>query len=187
MSRRHKVHFPNDLYFVTLTIVGWIDIFTRREYCDLIIENLKYCKEHKGLTIYAYVIMSNHIHMIARCDEPKGLSLVLADFKSYTAKKILEIVYSAKESRKDWMIHVFKFYAKLRKGHQEHMVWEPGSHPIHLYSKKVILQKLNYIHENPRAAGLINAPEYWSYSSCSNYAGMPSVMEVTLLDEAYQL
>ena len=64
MSRRHKVHFPNDLYFVTLTIVGWIDIFTRRDYCDIIIENLKYCKEHKGLTIYAYVIMSNHMHMI---------------------------------------------------------------------------------------------------------------------------
>ena len=107
--------------------------------------------------------------MIARCDEPKGLSLVLADFKSYTAKKILEIVYSSKESRKDWMIHVFKFYAKLRKGHQEHMVWEPGSHPIHLWSKKVILQKLNYIHRNPVAAGMVELPEHYLYSSASNY------------------
>lgn len=186
MSERYKIHYPNDLYFVTLTIVGWIDLFTRRDYCEVIIENLKFCKEHKGLNIHAYVIMSSHIHMIVSSDRREGLAKTLREFKSYTARLILELVYTPGESRKEWLMHNLKFFANRFRPNREHMVWKADNHPIHLWSKKVTLEKLNYIHENPRAAGLTYAPEYWVYSSLSNYLDMPSKMEVSLLDIAYE-
>lgn len=63
----------DELYFVTLTVTDWIDIFTRRIYSDLIIENLTYCQQHKGLNIYAYFIMTNHIHLVANAAEGGSL------------------------------------------------------------------------------------------------------------------
>ncbi len=76
-------------YFITFTIVGWIDVFTRRDYCDIVIKNLKYCQEHKGMELYAYVIMPSHIHLIARNKDGK-LNEIIRDFKSVTAKEIIK-------------------------------------------------------------------------------------------------
>ena len=91
MSEFRKANIPHATYFVTLTVVGWIDIFTRRDYTDEIIKNLKYCQENKDLEIFAYVVMPSHIHLI--CRRNKGLlNDLLRDFKSYTAKEILKKV-----------------------------------------------------------------------------------------------
>jgi putative transposase len=68
MSEKYKT-YPNGLFFVTLTTVGWIDVFTGNEYCDEIINNLNYCIENKGLIIYAFCIMPSHIHMVAEVKE----------------------------------------------------------------------------------------------------------------------
>jgi putative transposase len=70
------------LYFVTLTVTDWVDIFTRRIYSDLVIQNLQYCQQHKKLNIYAYVLMTNHLHLVANVEEGI-LSDVLRDFKTY--------------------------------------------------------------------------------------------------------
>lgn len=65
MSENKKTT-PDDLYFVTLTVVDWINLFDRQVYKNIIVDNLNYCVEKEGLDIYAYVIMSNHLHMICR-------------------------------------------------------------------------------------------------------------------------
>ena len=82
---------PNELYFVTLTIVDWIDIFTRQVYFDFIIDNLKYCQENKSLEVYEYVIMTNHIHMICLGKEIP-LSDILRDFKTFTSKILFKLI-----------------------------------------------------------------------------------------------
>jgi len=69
------------IYFLTFTIVGWVDIFTRKECKDIIVDSLKYCNKNKGLSIHAYVIMSNHIHLIVSAREDSGgLSGIIRDF-----------------------------------------------------------------------------------------------------------
>lgn len=60
---KYRILEQQGLNYLTLTIVGWIDIFSRQRYRDIVIESLKYCQEHKGLHINAYVIMSNHVHL----------------------------------------------------------------------------------------------------------------------------
>jgi len=64
MSRNYKFHDQERPYFVTFSVVRWIDVFTRREYKDIPVESLKYCIANKGLQLYAWVIMSNHVHLI---------------------------------------------------------------------------------------------------------------------------
>jgi REP element-mobilizing transposase RayT len=64
MSRKHKFLNPEGLYFVSFAVVYWLDVFTRNEYKDILVENLKYCQENKGMEIIAWCIMTNHVHLI---------------------------------------------------------------------------------------------------------------------------
>lgn len=189
MSNRYKIHDQYGLNFITLTVVGWIDIFTRKKYRDLILENLNYCKKNKGLKIHGYVFMTNHIHMVVSTDGTKMLSSILRDFKSYTAKLILNDVRETKlESRKSWLLHLFKYFTSRNKRDSQLQFWQGDNHPMSLESIKFIRQKLEYIHNNPVRAGLVAMPQYYIYSSASNYLenGM-GVMEVDILDEYYHL
>ena len=116
-------------YFITFTVVGWIDVFTRRDYCDIVIKNLKYCQQHKGMELYAYVIMPSHIHLVARHKEGK-LNEIVRDLKSLTAKEIIkEILNSGIESRKEWMLDMFKDYASKLRQNKEYMFWQKTNHP----------------------------------------------------------
>ena len=79
-----------ELYFTTSTVVDWVDVFTRPEYKHIILESLAYCQENKGLDIYAWVLMTNHLHMIVGTKNDEAIiSDILRDFKKYTIKKIV--------------------------------------------------------------------------------------------------
>ncbi|MDQ3395658.1 MAG: transposase [Bacteroidota bacterium] len=101
MGQTYKVYDQEAVHFVTFTVHQWVDVFTRRTYVDIILDNLKYCQENKGLEIYAWVIMSNHCHLIIRSNGFK-LSDVIRDFKKHTAKK--------------WYKLLMKIYLKAGKG-----------------------------------------------------------------------
>jgi putative transposase len=166
MSELRKT-YPGGLFFVTLTIVGWIDVFNRRIYIEELIRNLKYCQDAKGLKIYCYCIMSSHIHIIAATEE-KRLGDVLRDFKSYSAKQIIKLIQdNPHESRKEWMLYMFKFFAKRNNHNSTYQFWQQINYAIDLFSPTVIDQKVDYIHNNPVEAGLVNHPENYVYSSAN--------------------
>lgn len=156
---------PDDVYFVTLTITGWIDLFTRSTYKDIIISNLNHCQQNEQLQIFSYVIMTNHLHMICR-RENKDLNELLGRFKSYTSKVLLkEIETNPTESRKEWLLHQFHFFAKTNKQYSNYHLWQYTNHPTLLYSWEVIKQKEQYIHQNPVRAGLVTDASAYLYSS----------------------
>ncbi len=82
----------NKAYFLTLTFVNWIDVFTRKNHRDAIIDSLKYCQNEKGLVIFAYVVMSNHVHLIANTNEPFLLKDTIRDLKKFTSRKIISLI-----------------------------------------------------------------------------------------------
>jgi len=139
MSNKYKIRDQHGLNYLTLTIVGWIDIFSRKKYRDIIIDSLKYCQKNKDLKIYSYVIMTNHIHMIVQAEGEQILSGVLSDFKSFTATTILKDLPKSTESRKDWLMYLFGVFAKKNNRSTAHQFWQKDNHPIELYSAKVIL------------------------------------------------
>jgi REP element-mobilizing transposase RayT len=98
----HKIINQNGLHYLTLTTVGWVDVFTRVDYRDVLIESLNYCQKHKGLVINAYVIMSNHVHLICYAKEGYRLPDILRDFKTFTSKTITkDIIQNTTESRSE--------------------------------------------------------------------------------------
>ena len=78
---RYIIQNQNGYYFITLTVVYWVDLFSRREYRDIIVDSLNYCVKSKGLELNAWVIMSNHVHLVGRIDTVLGMSGFLRDFK----------------------------------------------------------------------------------------------------------
>lgn len=176
MSEVRKAN-TDEIYFLTLTTVGWIDVFSRYIYCDIILESLEYCRQFKGLKVFAFVIMSNHVHLMASHEEGK-LNFVIRDFKTYTAKRIiLEIKRNPVESRKKWMLHMFRYHAKFKKQNVTYQFWQKTNYPMELDSNLLIDQKLDYIHNNPVKAILVTDPQYYEYSS----ANMSCSFKVDLL------
>lgn len=188
MSAKYKIRDQQGLNFLTCTVCGWIDLFSRAEFRDIILESWKYCREHKGLQIWGYVIMANHIHLIANTKAPFKLEAVMSNFKSYTARLIIDRLLdeSNPESRREWLLYMLRYFAYPRRAVQEHQLWQHGSHPIELYSEKVVIEKLRYIHANPVRAKLVRNPEDWVYSSASNYAEGTGVYDVNLLWSSFE-
>lgn len=184
---RYKILDQNGLNFLTFTVVEWIDLFSRRVYKDIIIDSLRHCQQEKGLVVFGYVIMSNHVHAILHTEEPAGLSWIIQRFKSYTASQILKYIKDKRnpESRRDWLLNHFAFNARKNRTHSQHQIWQRDNHPIILYTPKVIRQKLVYIHDNPVRAGIVARPEHYLYSSAANYLGQPGLLEVALLDDIW--
>jgi REP element-mobilizing transposase RayT len=165
MSENKKT-YPEGLYFITLTIVGWINLLDRDCYKQILVENLQYCQKKEGLEIFAYVIMSNHIHMIASRNSEDDLTELLGRFKSVTSKKFIkEINNNAQESRRDWLLYQFNYFANKNSQYDEFHIWQYTNHPTVLFSNNVIQQKVNYIHENPLRAGIVNDITAYIYSS----------------------
>ena len=181
MSQGYQIYNQHSLYYLTFQVVMWVDIFTRKAYKDIIVDSLKYCQQNKGLEIYAFVIMTNHIHLIVRSKETHRLSDTIRDFKKFTANQLLAQIKEPTESRRDWILKRFEFAAKSHVRNSEYQVWTHENHAIELFSHSVTQQKLDYIHENPIRAGIVNKAEEYIYSSAANYAGLKGVIEVDLL------
>ena len=179
----YKIKNQFSLHYLTCTIVGWVDIFTRKEYKEIIIESLQFCQEKKGLRVHAFTIMSNHLHLIVSAKEgSKGLSRIIGDFKEFTAKQIIKTIKTIEESRKEWMLNIFAHYGKNNKRNQTYQVWIQDNHPIELLTPKWILQKINYIHQNAVEAGWVKEAFHFLYCSASNYRDGKGLLNVKVID-----
>ena len=108
MGFAYKIADGGAVYFITCTVNKRVDVFTRKLYTDIITESLNYCVDNKGLIIYGYVIMSNHVHLLVQAKE-ENLSDILRDFKKFTSQTILRAIEENKnESRRNWMLWLFK-------------------------------------------------------------------------------
>jgi putative transposase len=185
MSRLLKMKDPQGIYFLTCTVVDWIDVFTRLEYKQIITDSLRHCQQNKGLSIHAYVIMTNHLHlMISRKEDAPPLSDIVRDFKKFTAQQLLKAIQVPTESRRDWMLPLFKKAGTKNANNTHYQFWIQDNHPVELFSLKFIIQKLNYIHDNPVKAGIVEAPHMYLHSSAGVYLAQQKnpLLDIEVLD-----
>ncbi len=182
MGFKYRITSTDELYFLTLTVVDWVDVFTRKELCEELITSLKYCQHHKGLVIYAWCLMPSHLHLVVSVNPgPYNLSDVMRDFKKFTSKRIIESINEIPESR---LLRHFSFAGKYDPKIKNYKFWQEGLHPIELSSAKFIEQKINYIHENPVSAGIVYKAEDYVLSSAAQYAGeYNALLDVTIIED----
>jgi REP element-mobilizing transposase RayT len=181
MSTKYKATTTEEAYFITITTVGWVDIFTRLNQKYTLINALRYCCEHKGLEIYAYVIMSSHIHLLCKSTDGFVLSDVIRDFKTFTSKKIIQTIKDEPESRREWMLDYFQQACKHLKRKQQYKIWQDGYHAEIVETNWFIKQKVNYIYNNPVKEKIVALPQDYYFSSARSYAGLDGELEVVIV------
>ncbi|MBK9270568.1 MAG: transposase [Saprospiraceae bacterium] len=160
------------MHFLTITVVGWVKIFDDHRCKKIITDSLKYCQQHKGLRIHAYVIMSNHIHLICRTIPPFKLSDTIRDFKKFCAKAILKLILEDTSfHQRDDILEIFEIFGFSNSNNKRFQVWYQRNRPIELFNPVWIKQKLNYIHHNPVKAGMVAYAEEYAWSSAAQYKG----------------
>lgn len=168
-DRGFKIRHQSEVHFITFATIGWVDVFTRPIYRDIVINSIRFCQDNKGLALHAWCLMTNHIHLIAS-SKTNDLSGTLRDFKKYTGHELIKSITENKsESRKEWMLPVFKEAGQVNARNTNYQFWQQDNHPIELFSSKFILQKIIYIHDNPVRAGFVDKPEHYLYSSARDY------------------
>ena len=183
MSCKYKFRNPEGLYFITFAVVRWIDVFTRNIYREILTDSIKFCQQKKGLKIHAYVIMTNHVHMIVSAKEGYYLGNIMRDLKKFTSVRIINSIKSNPlESRKEWLLKAFEEDGNKNPNNIRYQFWQQDNHPIELTDNKMIDQKLDYLHNNPVEAGFVDEPEYYSYSSAGDYSGSKGFIEIELIE-----
>jgi REP element-mobilizing transposase RayT len=178
MSRNYKFYNPEGVYFMSFAVVEWLDVFTRIEYKTILIDALQYCQQHKGMEIFAWCIMTNHVHLIFRSINKQKPELLIGDFKRFTSKALMKaITENPKESRKEFLLEQFLKAGKKSANVNKYQFWRHDNKPIELWSNKVINEKIDYIHNNPVEEGLVFRPEDYLYSSALDYAGEKGILD----------
>jgi hypothetical protein len=101
--------------------------------------------------------------------------------KKFTSKKIIDAINNFQESRREWMLNRFKFNASHHKVNKYYQVWTHENHAVYLCSNESIKEKIEYIHNNPVRAGIVEKPEDYLYSSARNYASLEAPIDIPLL------
>lgn len=177
MKEGYIIRDQSKAHFITATVVDWVDVFTRQVYRDVVIDCLDFCVKNKGMILYGYVIMSNHIHLIIQSEEGK-LSDLIRDFKKFIAKTILEKIQDEPESRREWMLERFKNAAKKHERNKNYQFWRYGNHAEEIYSSKFMWSKLDYIHMNPVRAGWVQKASHYLYSSANTYVNDQGLLSI---------
>lgn len=178
MSRKYKFSDNDQLYFITFTIVGWIDIFIRKTYKDILLESWKFCQKEKDLEIYSWCIMTSHVHMIVG-SKGRALDKVIGEMKSFTSRSLRKAIESApSESRKEWMIPMLESAGLNNGNNKDWQLWQQHNHPIELTTLDMFYQKLEYIHRNPVEAGFVENEEDYLYSSARDFYDKKGLIEL---------
>jgi len=167
--------------FVSFAVVDWLDVFTRNEYKNIVLDSLHYCQKNKGMEIFAWprgLGVTSHVHLIFRSGSAQKPELLLGDFKRFTSKTIVQaIIDNPKESRKEFLLEQFIKAGNKSTNVDKYQFWRHDNKPIELWSNKVIDEKIDYIHNNPVEEGYVFRPEDYLYSSAADYAGEKGLLD----------
>jgi len=169
---RYKIYEPTHPHFLTCTILHWIPLFTNKESVSILIESFKYLQKNDNFKLYAYVILENHIHIVAQSDD---IAKSMAKFKWHTARALLTLL---KDRNVKTILEQLEFYKKAHKSDRKYQVWQEGLQPKLIQNDATMISKINYIHRNPVKRGYVNKTIHWRYSSARNYEGVNGLLEV---------
>lgn len=171
---RYKIYDEEYPYLITSGIRYGFPVFAIPAATQIVLESLTYLQEKKDVRLIAYVIMENHVHLIV---QGVSLAMKLGGFKSYCARGIIDFLF---ENGHTNVLKRLKRVKKPQKTDRRYQFWEEGFHPKQIAGDDMMIQKIEYIHNNPVKRGYVDEPEHWRYSSARDYAGGEGLIPVTL-------
>lgn len=177
MGRRGRSEFGDlgFVFFITTTVVNFGKVFSCGEqYYEILLASLKHLREEHKTTLFAFVFMPSHIHLVTGFPVGEHISDFMRDFKKFTSTKVRQQL--EEDNQLNWM-RTLRRNAKGKKN-QVFKLWKDRFDDVVIVSEEAMHAKIYYVHQNPVKAGLAVTPEEWKYSSASNYATGDGVIEI---------
>lgn len=179
VSRKYKFSDSGQLYFISFVIIGWIDLFIRKEYREVMLESWRYCQKEKDLEIYVWCIMSSHVHMIVS-SRGRDLDRVIGEMKSFTSRALRKsIEKNPTESRKEWLVAIMSEAGLKNGNNKDWQLWQQNNQPIALTTLNQFYETMNYIHRNPVETGVVENEEDYLYSGARDFYGKKGLIELS--------
>lgn len=165
MGLRGRKTYDNldNTYFITTTVLGFRKVFAvHNSYCDILIHSLNFTRKKYSSYIIAYVLMPNHVHLILKMNESNSVSDYMRDFKRHTSTEVIKLL------KKDKKVKLLDDLYNLG-GTGNYRLWKDRFDDLIIVTEKTLKIKIDYIHNNPVKAGLVENITDWNYSSARNY------------------
>jgi len=162
---RYRMLDDEHPYFMTDTLVAWLPVFAYPDFVEIVLESWRFLQRERGVRILGYVVLENHLHWIAVGND---LSKHVGDFKSYTARRILD---KLEERGFVSMLEQLRYFKLRHKIDQRYQLSQEGIHPKQIQTAAILTQKLEYIQPNPVRRGYVDDPVHWRYSSARGWRG----------------
>jgi REP element-mobilizing transposase RayT len=183
MHRANEFEEKEACTFITFQTVDWVDVFVRPVYKQVVVHTLNHFIESKGLIVYAWCLMTHHLHLLMQAKPGSVIAELEKEYKSFTTTKILEAIDTEPEIRKDWMMSRFENFGTMLGLMKKYHVWQNCSHPLYIEMRKkdILLEHFEYIHQNPVREKIVDLAGEYLYSSARDYSGIKGLVNITKL------
>jgi putative transposase len=186
MLSNEKPMIPMDsCYFLTLNTVDKIDVFTRPAYKQVVADALNYFVDTQGLSIYAWCLMTSHLHLIVRTKDASAPAYFERDFKKFTTPAVLKTIEMEMDFRRDWMLRHFEEYRQSLQRKEKFHLWQDCSSPLRIDCKqpRMVMERIVHVHENPVRERIVEQPEAYLFSSARDYTGQPGLVRTRVVQQ----
>jgi putative transposase len=170
-------------FFLTFNIVDKIDLFVRPAYKQVIADSLNHFIHTQGLHLYAWCLMSSHLHLVLRTRDGAAPAYFERDFKKFTTPSLIKTIEVEMDLRRDWMFQRFEEYGKSLRRLEKFLLWQNCSSPLRIENgqPRLLMDRISHIHENPVREGIVDQPESYLFSSARDYAGIRGLVAVQVV------
>ncbi len=178
----YKIRDQQAVHYITFAVVEWIDVFSRQSYRDVFLSKIRESQKSDGLNVHGWVLMSNHFHGIVSAKEGSSLSHLIGEVKRKSSIEISQAIERHEsESRREWLLELLERAGSANARNGKRQFWQQDNHPKECYGHEFTRQKLNYIHQNPVRAGIVDREEEYIYSSARDYCGQKGLLDIDFL------
>lgn len=160
-----RLHIEGHIYYITTVVYNRLPIFTRPSFVIPLIDSLNFYRYKQEFKLLGYVIMPDHVHFIIWPFGGATVSDIMRDYKKFTSVRLIR--QAEVENITEWTTAFEQ--AGEETGRSDNKVWQDSYWDENVYTRRFLLQKLNYVYRNPLRAGLVEHPADYYYSSYRNY------------------
>ena len=184
MPLNEKPMLPLDAcYFLTFNIVDKIDLFVRPAYKQVVADSLNHFIEAQSLNLYAWCLMSSHLHLVLRTKDGGAPAYFERDFKRFTTPALIKTIEVEMDLRREWMFQRFEEYGKSLRRLEKFHLWQNCSSPIRIENDepRLLMDRIAHVHENPVREAIVDQAEAYLFSSARDYAGLTGLVKVKVV------
>ncbi|MFA5051515.1 MAG: transposase [Patescibacteria group bacterium] len=181
MWKLPKFNIPGHAHFVTTKTHGNRKIFNEAKCCGIVLGEIEFYQKYLGFEVAGYCLMPDHLHLIVWWDVDSypdlTISKIILAIKGHSARRIVDLINQSRRgpltspsvSLGQGTQATRREYPHRRMSDQKYIIWQSSFYDFNIYSEKKLLEKLAYIHDNPRRAGLAVRALDYPYSSARSY------------------